>query len=379
MTYKSSTTNISKNGEILLKEFVRDFYHKILDINDLRTFEITLCDWIKNIDKNQTILKLLWNHKDYKLYFASVIGFFYQHGISCAINRNKALELYLLAVNNEKSLNQDYKNSQFLKGNDDEFHDILRNNNIIIGKYLLSLFYYKDIILNDRLKYFESARKGEPIAQYNLGYCYQYGKGVAINYDEAFKWYSKSANNGCAEGQNNLGNFYYYGRGISIDYKKAFELYLKSAKNGYNLGQCNLGYCYQYGKGVAINYDEAFKWYSKSANNGCALAQNNLAHCYENGIGTKKDFNKAFELYSKAADGKCVLGQYNLAVYYENGIGTNKNYNIAFKWYFKSANEGYGYGQYKLGNCYQYGIGTYKNIKEANVWYKKASDNGIKS
>ncbi|CAB4398201.1 unnamed protein product [Rhizophagus irregularis] len=285
MSHYSSIINISKSDENLLKEFVRDFYHKILEIKDFHnTFENNLCDWIKNISKNKTILKLMQYHKE-NSYFTSIIGFFYQHGINCIIDRNKALELYLLAVNNENSLKQKCINSNLLNGNNDEFYDTLQYINVIIGKCLLSLFYYKDIILDDRVKYFESARKGDSIAQYNLGYCYQYGKGIAIDYNEAFKWYTKSANNGCAEGQNNLGNFYFYGRGITIDYKKAFELYFKSAKNGYNLGQYNLGYCYQYGKGVRKNYNKAFKWYSRSANNGCALAQNNLGNCYYYGRG----------------------------------------------------------------------------------------------
>ncbi|CAB4481158.1 unnamed protein product [Rhizophagus irregularis] len=188
MSHYSSIINISKSDENLLKEFVRDFYHKILEIKDFHnTFENNLCDWIKNISKNKTILKLMQYHKE-NSYFTSIIGFFYQHGIDCIIDRNKALELYLLAVNNENSLKQKCINSNLLNGNNDEFYDTLQYINVIIGKCLLSLFYYKDIILDDRVKYFESARKGDSIAQYNLGYCYQYGKGIAIDYNEAFKW-----------------------------------------------------------------------------------------------------------------------------------------------------------------------------------------------
>ena len=40
--------------EDFLKEFSRDFYQKIIDINDFNKFEYTctLIGWIKNIDKN---------------------------------------------------------------------------------------------------------------------------------------------------------------------------------------------------------------------------------------------------------------------------------------------------------------------------------------
>jgi TPR repeat protein len=35
------------------------------------------------------------------------------------------------------------------------------------------------------------AEGGNAIAQYNLGYCYEYGRGVAKDYGEAAKWYAK--------------------------------------------------------------------------------------------------------------------------------------------------------------------------------------------
>src|SRR3954468_7500480 len=65
--------------------------------------------------------------------------FFYQHGIGCDVNRNMALELYLLIVNNK--INEKEKENEVNK---------LQFINIIIGRYLLSLFYYKDIILAKR-------------------------------------------------------------------------------------------------------------------------------------------------------------------------------------------------------------------------------------
>ncbi|PKY43691.1 hypothetical protein RhiirA4_457744 [Rhizophagus irregularis] len=141
---------------ISLKDFLKDFYQKIIDTNNYPfTFENILIEWIKNIDKNTNlILKLMQNHKESKLWFSSIIGFFYQYGIDCIIDKNKALELYLLAINNKENTLED------------EFDDnILQNINVNIGKYLLSMFYYKDIILDkinlNKLECSESARKGE--------------------------------------------------------------------------------------------------------------------------------------------------------------------------------------------------------------------------
>jgi len=113
----------------------------------------------KSIGKDtKTILELMQNHKETKFWFSSIIGFFYQCGIGCDVDKNKALKLYLLAVNNEESLIQQFTNLQSVEENDNEFDmlqninitiefDTYQNFNIIIGKYLLSLFYYKDIIL----------------------------------------------------------------------------------------------------------------------------------------------------------------------------------------------------------------------------------------
>src|ERR1043165_1980098 len=159
--------NISKSDEIFLKEFSINFYRKIIGINDFNTFENTLSEWIKNINKNtKEILELMQKNK---FCFSSIIGFFYQYGISCDVDKNKSLKFYLLAVNNGETSNKNFKNLHLLHllEEDDEF-DIMQNN-IIVGKYLLSLFYYKDIILENKLNDFiiqhlKSSRRGDPIA-----------------------------------------------------------------------------------------------------------------------------------------------------------------------------------------------------------------------
>src|SRR5436190_20485633 len=86
------------DDEDFLKEFSRDFYQKIVDINDFNKFEYTLNRWI--IDKNTkpTILELMQNHEENEILFSSIIGFFYQYGINCDVDKNRALELYLLAI-----------------------------------------------------------------------------------------------------------------------------------------------------------------------------------------------------------------------------------------------------------------------------------------
>ena len=57
--------------------------------------------------------------------------------------------------------------------------------------------YYDDKNYIEAIKYFQkAAEKGNANAQYNLGSCYEYGKGVSVDYTEAVKWYRKAAEQG---------------------------------------------------------------------------------------------------------------------------------------------------------------------------------------
>src|SRR5690242_14892485 len=87
------TTEISESDEIFLKEFSMNFYQKIIDINDdFNIFEDALIKWIKDINKkSELIFELMQNHEQTKFWFSSIIGFFYQFGISCNADKNKTL------------------------------------------------------------------------------------------------------------------------------------------------------------------------------------------------------------------------------------------------------------------------------------------------
>src|ERR1051325_281315 len=107
----SPIVEISGSEEDFLKEFSKDFYQKIININDISALEHTLIEWIKNTDKGaRLIFNLIKNHEQSKFWFSSIIGFFYQLGVSCDVDKNKALELYLLAVSNcdNEFLNQKF-------------------------------------------------------------------------------------------------------------------------------------------------------------------------------------------------------------------------------------------------------------------------------
>ncbi|CAB4474036.1 unnamed protein product [Rhizophagus irregularis] len=165
LSVNEAKTNIiiKDDDENFLKNFLKEFYQRIIEINDINNFENITNEWINNYIKNnnknpEKILKLMENHDNNIIWFTSSIGFFYQFGIGCNLDKKKSIESYYLSINNIKGknyLNNYYFNElNFIEEYDDDndLFNVLRYKNVIIGKYLLSLFYYKDIILDINFK-----------------------------------------------------------------------------------------------------------------------------------------------------------------------------------------------------------------------------------
>ncbi|UZO05665.1 uncharacterized protein OCT59_026009 [Rhizophagus irregularis] len=91
-----------------------------------------------------------------------------------------------------------------------------------------------------------------------------------------FESFQKAADLGNSYGINHLGYCYENGIGIDIDYQKAFKLYQKAADLGNSLAQYNLATMYEYEEGIIKNIDKAIYWYKKSAEQGVQEAQNRL-------------------------------------------------------------------------------------------------------
>ena len=225
--------------------------------------------------------------------------------------------------------------------------------------------------------YSKAAEQGYVQAQCNLGYCYEFGRGVTKDLNEAVKWYSKAAAQGYAQAQYNLGYCYEFGRGVTKDLNEAVKWYRKAAEQGDADAQCNLGLCYHSGQGVTKDYTKAVKWFRKAAEQGHADAQFNLGLCYEFGVGVTKDLTEAAKWFRKAAEQGDAQAQFNLGVFYQYGTGVTKDYTEAVKWYRKAAEQGFAQAQNNLGLCYEYGTGVTKDINEAVKWYRKAAEQGL--
>ena len=153
--------------------------------------------------------------------------------------------------------------------------------------------------------------------------------------------YRTDAENGNAEAQNKLGFVYEKGIGVKINYNEAIRWYRKSAEQGNAKAQNNLGSMYDQGIGVKKNYPEAVRWYRKSAEQGNAKAQNNLGSMYDQGTGVKQDYTAALNWYLKAAMQGNITSQYNLGLKYQHGDGIGRNYKLAYYWFAKAKIQGH--------------------------------------
>ncbi|GBC26841.2 hypothetical protein GLOIN_2v1779760 [Rhizophagus irregularis DAOM 181602=DAOM 197198] len=97
-----SSNNITKDDENFLKNFLKDFYRQIINLENYTKYKNILSEWIQEFlidnEKNpEIILKLMEENENW---FSSLIGFFYEFGIvHNTIDKNKSFDLYLLSIN----------------------------------------------------------------------------------------------------------------------------------------------------------------------------------------------------------------------------------------------------------------------------------------
>jgi len=98
--------------------------------------------------------------------------------------------------------------------------------------------------------YKQKAEQGDLNSQAEIGYCYQYGDGVAKDPQKALKWNLMAAKQGNAMAQHNLAVMYDEGVDISEDNVEAIKWYMEAAEQGHPSAQLNLGVMYWRGEEV---------------------------------------------------------------------------------------------------------------------------------
>jgi localization factor PodJL len=146
-----------------------------------------------------------------------------------------------------------------------------------------------------------AALKGDPAAAYEIGVRYSEGKGVAVNLDEALKWYDRAAQAGVVPAVFRLGTFYEKGMSVKKDADVARRYYLQAAERGNAKAMHNLAVLDADGGGKGANYKNASEWFHKAADRGVSDSQFNLGILYARGIGVEQNLAESYKWFSLAA------------------------------------------------------------------------------
>jgi localization factor PodJL len=146
-----------------------------------------------------------------------------------------------------------------------------------------------------------AALKGDPTAAYEIGLRYAEGKGIAVNFDEAAKWYDRAAQAGVVPAIFRLGTLYEKGLSVKKDVDLARRYYMQAAERGNAKAMHNLAVLDADGDGKGANYKNAAQWFRKAADRGVADSQYNLGILYARGIGVEQNLAESFKWFSLAA------------------------------------------------------------------------------
>ncbi len=235
-----------------------------------------------------------------------------------------------------------------------------------------------------------ASSQGQGGASYKLGEIYEFGLGDEIEADKELsdKYYKKALNRWKKQSEQSayyfesLGDMYRWGKGVEVDYAQAFRYYAQAVKNNARIFYI-LGEMYANGWGTAKDpvlaeksYRGAVKRYRQDAANGAEDGICNLAYMYETGKGVDRvDAEEACRLYEVAADKGSARGQYALGWMYEHGKGVEVDKEVAKNWYEQAAEQGHATALNNLGWLCELGVGEpggKKNISKAIAFYQQA-------
>jgi TPR repeat protein len=366
-----------------------------------------------------------------------ILGFCYREGLEGRKDKDKAENLFKMAVDRYKSAaEKDDVKAQFELGSLYAAGEVTKQDTVEARKW------FGVGVAGLR----NSAEKGNENDQFRLGSIYAEGKLVQQDFAEAVKWYRKVAEKGVRTAQLELGKMYFWGLGVKQDLQEAEKWFSLISGNKY--GVCSeyikIAKSYLYGedglpqdetaaiswfkKAIVIdkdrvgrvlfaigekfldnnkeveaqkwldwsitlgseqllsskafryyyndNYAEAAKWYRILAAHGDAYSQGRIGSFYKNGKGVKQDFIEAEKWLRMAANQGDAFSQNQLGDLYYEGQGVKKNFSSAIDWYKKAADQGNEYAQYNLGFMYRNGEGVPKNYSEAAKLFQKSADMG---
>jgi len=111
-----------------------------------------------------------------------------------------------------------------------------------------------------------ATNQGHSDAAFYLGEIFEGGFSVAIDYQQAFNWYSRAAKSNHAKAQIRLADMYLTGRAVKQDLIRAQYWYLKAAQQGSPLAQFRVARLYaKESDQTRSDSVQAYKWWTIAA------------------------------------------------------------------------------------------------------------------
>lgn len=162
-----------------------------------------------------------------------------------------------------------------------------------------------------------AAEKGYAKAQYNLGLCYNTGRGVPKDINKAAVYFAHAAAQGHAMAQYNLAMFLNKNSGENAGAVE--QLLVQAAHGGLREAQSYLGVYYT--KAPHKDYKKAVKFLKMAAEQEDVDSMHHLGICLQHGWGVEVDLVAARSWYERAAERGQPDAQHNLIVFQLLDIG----------------------------------------------------------
>lgn len=220
------------------------------------------------------------------------------------------------------------------------------------------------------------AEAGDAAAQTLLAEIYSRGLGVAVDFDEAEKWYARAARQGVPEAQLQMALVLLE---RDPDSPEARMLMASAADAGHGKAMFNHAQILLSDRPGGGGQRAAFSYFRRAAEAGIADAQYAVAQYYSEGTPPAiYDPREARKWLEKSARQGFDSAQRELGFFMLEGLGGDRDYDSAFVWTARAAYAGNVAAQAQLAKLYWSGLGIEPDDTEAAAWYVLARRAGLR-
>jgi TPR repeat protein len=221
-----------------------------------------------------------------------------------------------------------------------------------------------------------------------LGIIYEEGKGVQVNLDTAYNYYTEAYGNGIDDAGYRLALMYLDGFGVTQDLIKAYCLFTEISDKGHKdafieLLALSFGLVFitsffffftSFNQFIAcLIYSNNIKMLETAADLGYATAQYQLGVYNQN---QRISYDKALKYLTLAAKGGVTDAYYRLGMILEDFKRNVHSYSKAIHFYSEAIDNGHEYAMYRLARLYHLGKGVELDYEKAYNLYTRAADLG---